>query len=300
MCPFVDEEEEEGYAAQIFQTPKEGVGVRSQFFRNDKKLFLLGGGAVVAALVIISYILYSNSKPINLEELPIISADGTPFKVKPEIAEEVKHQDKIVYDNISGQKRVVQEKIAPPPEGILSIPEINNGESLSAEEKKNIIQAFDDLAPENEYQIEYVKDSSASKRNTSQIKSPGLVIVEEDRPPFKKVEENNAHVVASKQKSSPKGFLAKNRSEHKTILENGLFVQIASVATKSAAEIEYTRILSRNKFLRKHGKKIIKVDFGEKKGIKYRIQVGPFKNKEEADKIISKMKKNGFPAYISK
>ena len=39
---------------------------------------------------------------------------------------------------------------------------------------------------------------------------------------------------------------------------------------------------------------------GPKKGVKYRIQVGPFKNKTEAKKIISAMRDNGCSAYISR
>jgi cell division protein FtsN len=293
MCPFINEDENDD-AMPVISSSEDNVGFRSQFFKNDKKFFLIGGGASAIAFILVAYLIYSNSKPINLEELPVIGADDAPLKVKPEANAQVEHQDKTVYDNISGQQRNIEEKIASPVEEILSIPEADVGESMSEEEKKGIIQAFDDLAPEKEYHIQYVK------RGATRAKSSNLIIAEEEHPPIKKLEEKKPPASTSKSKAQ----LEKSKSElprRNAVASGGRpMVQIASVATKSAAEMEYSRILSRNKFLRGLGKKIVKVDLGEKKGVKYRIQVGPFKNKGEADRIVSEMRKNGFSVYISR
>ncbi|MDR2646329.1 MAG: SPOR domain-containing protein [Holosporaceae bacterium] len=301
MCPFVNEDEnDDDYAIPVTPSPEDSVGFRSQFFKNDKKFFLIGGSASAIAFILVAYLIYSNSKPINLEELPVIGADDAPLKIKPETNAQVEHQDKTVYDNISGQQRKIEEKIASPVEEVLSIPEADVGESMSEEEKKGIIQAFDDLAPEKEYRIQYVK------KGVTRAKSSDLIIAEEEnRPPIKKLEEKiSLTTSASKSKAQQKNLLGKNKSDlsRRNAVASGdeSMVQIASVATKSAAEMEYSRILSRNKFLRGLGKKIVKVDLGEKKGVKYRIQVGPFKNKGEADRIVSEMRKNGFSAYISR
>jgi cell division protein FtsN len=294
MCPFVNEDEnDEDYAMPVTPLSEGNVGFRSQFFKNDKKFFLIGGGASAIAFILVAYLIYSNSRPINLEELPVIGADEAPLKVKPEANAQVEHQDKTVYDNISGQQRKIEEKITSSVEEVLSIPEADVGESMSEEEKKDIIQAFDDLAPEREYQIQYVKKGAA------RAKSSNLIIAEEERPPIKRLEEKKPFASTSKSKKP----LEENKSDllrRNAVSGGGSMVQIASVATKSAAETEYSRILSRNKFLRGLGKKIVKVDLGEKKGVKYRIQVGPFKNKGEADRIVSEMRKNGFSAYISR
>ncbi|MDR1982579.1 MAG: SPOR domain-containing protein [Holosporaceae bacterium] len=302
MCPFLDDEDD--YPIDIPKTSETKRNFRSNFFKNDRSFFIIGGGASVVAFCIVAFIIYYNSRPIDLEELPIISADSTPFKIKPPASEQVKHQDKTVYDNISGDKRKVEEKIAQPPEEILSIPEVEVGESLSDEEKQNIIKAFDDLAPQKEYKINYVK------QGVSKIKSDNLVVVENEyRPPINKIEEKNKveeikpSLVAKKQKQRLKDVVEK--TSNTADVESGnrsseLMVQIASVTTKSAAEAEYRRILLKNKFLKGWGKKIFKIDLGESKGIRYRIQVGPFKTREEANKVVSLMGKSGFSAYISK
>jgi cell division protein FtsN len=297
VCPFLDDEDD--YAVDIPETSTTKRNFRSSFFKNDRIFFLMGGGAFIVTFFVVAFIMYYNSKPIDLEELPIISADGTPFKIKPLTNEQVKHQDKTVYDNISGDKRKIEEKIAQSPEEILSIPEVEVGESLSDEEKQNIIKAFDDLAPKKEYKINYIKQGRGAK-----IKSDNLIVVEDEyRPPINKVEEaRSAPPAAKKQKQRLKDMVGETSDKISEVnnLNGGLMIQVASVSTKSAAEAEYRRILSKNKFLKGWGKRIFKIDLGETKGIRYRIQVGPFKTKEEANRTVSLMGKNGFSAYISK
>ncbi|MDR0678606.1 MAG: hypothetical protein LBF44_03680, partial [Holosporaceae bacterium] len=276
MCPFLDDEDD--YPIDVSETSETRKNFRSSFFKNDRIFFLMGGGAFIIAFCVVVLVMYYNSRPIDLEELPIISADDTPFKIKPPISEQVKHQDKTVYDNISGDKRKVEEKIAQSPEEILSIPEMEVGESLSDEEKQNIIKAFDDLAPRKEYKINYIKQSAPK------IKSDNLIVVEDDeyRPPINKVDEAKPPLAPKKQKQRLRDIVEKagNNVEKTSINkvrendandERGPMVQVASVTTKFAAEAEYRRILLKNKFLKGYGKKIFKVDLGETKGIRYRI-----------------------------
>jgi cell division septation protein DedD len=295
MCPFLDDDD---YPVEAPKASETSNDFRSKFFRDDKKFFLIGGGASIVAFCTVVYIMYYNSKPIDLEELPVIKADETPFKEKPTANDQVKHQDTTVYDNISGAKRKVEEKIVQPPEEVLSIPEIESGESLSDEEKQNIIKAFDELAPEKEYKINYVK------KDVPKIKTDNLVVIENEyRPPINKIETITPLTPSKKPKQRLKDIMEKNArpADEVTVSRNGgPVVQIASVMTKPAAEAEYNRLASKNPFLKGLGKKIVKVDLGQTKGIRYRIQVGPFKNREDASKIISRMKERGFPAYISK
>ena len=58
----------------------------------------------------------------------------------------------------------------------------------------------------------------------------------------------------------------------------------------SMKENKIRRFMVKNQFLKNKGKKIFKGDLGETKGIRYRIQVGPFRSKEEAKKIIDEQK----------
>lgn len=347
MCPFVEENEEDEIYDAISDSDF-GRGMVSHFFRNDRKYLFIGGTAVAVVLIAIIGIVSSSISPVNIDELPVIQAEKTPIKEKPLANNQVKHQDKTVYDNISGNHRQVVEKIADKPETVLSIPEIDVSESLSAEDKKTIIQAFDDLAPEKEYKINYIEehlktDKSIGQENydsltatenatlrklknksklsakekkqlaalTNKISSSyksGISVEETALPPINTAVNSSVGGKATKKKKRHrlKDLVADRTTKQKlaegvTRSRRGtVMVQIASVGTKASAESEYNRLVRKNPFLKGKGKKIYKVDLGSNKGTKYRIQVGPFKNKTEAKKIVSAMRDNGCAAYISK
>jgi hypothetical protein len=197
MSPFLDEEDGENvdfdtYPLEPGRSTIDSAGasddierITSSFFKDDRRFFIVGGIASVATFLVVAYVMYNNSRPIDMDDLPLIRADISPIKVKPvENNAQISHQDKVVYDNISGddKRAKVVEKTLPQPEEILSISEMEAGETLSEEEKKNIIQAFDDLAPEKEYKINYVKAGDA--KQTAVTKSRNMKIVE-DNPPLK-------------------------------------------------------------------------------------------------------------------
>ncbi len=336
MCPFIEDNEEDIiYDADSEQ--KFDGGMVSQFFQNDRKYLIIGGTAVAIVLIAMIGIIRSSMTPVNIEELPIIRAETTPVKEKPEKNNQVNHQDKVVYDNISGDHRKVVEKVASKPEEVLSIPEMDVSESLSAEDKQTIIQAFDNLAPEKEFKINYVEKHppinsklvqenyssltnaenetlrklKSKKELSEQEKTELSYLTQKIGDSYKSGKDLAANTSAPNQKAKKKRHslkdiiatkikkekLAKDVSRSK---RGTIMVQIASVSSKAAAEREYKRLVSLNRFLQGKGKKIYKVDLGPEKGVKYRIQVGPFKNKTEANKIISAMRDNGCAAYISK
>ena len=305
MCPFLDDEDFEEYEEIIDGAEKE-VQRKTSFLRDDKKFFIIGGSASVIAFCSVAYFLYSNSKPIDLEDLPIIQADPTPIKVKPQKNTQVNHQDKIVYDNISGDKRKKEEEhVIAQPEEVLSISEMDSDGVLSEEEKQKIINAFDELAPEKEYKINYIKDGTKENSNHRVVESGNVKIVEEKSlPPINRVESkerNNATTNNNVKDKKHKAKLADLVDQKASSAKVGtVMVQIASLPTKGGAEVEYKRIANKNKFIRNYGKKIYKVDLGRAKGSTYRIQIGPFKNNAEAQKVVSALKSNGCFAYISR
>ncbi len=338
MCPFVEDNEEDIiYDADSEQ--KFDGGMVSQFFQNDRKYLIIGGTAVAIVLIAMIGIICSSMTPVNIEELPIIRAETTPIKEKPEKNNQVRHQDKVVYDNISGDHRKVIEKVAGKPEEVLSIPEMDVSESLSAEDKQTIIQAFDNLAPEKEFRINYVEKhpsinsklvqenytslTNAENETLRKLKSKKELSEQEKtelsyltqkisnsyKSGIKKdiaANPSASNQKAKKKRHSLKDVIATKIKKEKLAKDvsrarrGTIMVQIASVSSKAAAEREYKRLISLNRFLQGKGKKIYKVDLGPEKGVKYRIQVGPFKNKTEANKIISAMRDNGCAAYISR
>jgi cell division protein FtsN len=305
MSPFLDEEDDDivSYPPEEKREIKQingNDGGRFSFPRDDKNLFIIGGGASMAAFCAVAYFMYSSSKPIDLDELPIIKADSSQLKVQPaDNNTNVSHQVTGVYDNISGDKREsVVTRTIPQPEEVLSINEMESDGSLSEEEKRNIIKAFDELAVEKEYKINYVKTGGGSSTN-----SP----LDDAAPPIKRIDDDGARKDVAKKRRHGLGNLvniAKDADDGAATTAaaavGSVMVQVASVPTKSGAEAEYKRILAKNQILRGVGKKVFKVDLGKNKGTTYRIQVGPFKNKADALKVVSSMRNSGFSAYISR
>lgn len=304
MCPFLDDEDFEE-CEEIIDVAEKEVQQKTAFFREDKKFFIIGGVASVIAFCSVAYFLYSNSKPIDLEDLPIIQADPTPIKVKPQNNTQISHQDKIVYDNISGDKRKKEEEhVIAQPEEVLSISEMDSDGVLSEEEKQKIINAFDELAPEKEYKINYVKNGAKENNNRRVVESENVKIVkEESLPPINRVgpkDDSATNNGKNKKHKTKLADLIEQKLPSASSKTGTVMVQIASLPTKNGAEVEYKRIANKNKFIKNYGKKIYKVDLGRAKGSTYRIQVGPFKNNAEAQKVVSALKNNGCFAYISK
>lgn len=334
MCPFVEDEDivsSEPYPQSTFA--RESM---AGFFKDDKKYIFVGATAVGIVLIAAVYLTHFSMTPVNIDELPVIQAEKLPIKQKPKSVQQVEHMDKLVYDNVSGDHRKIEEKIAPQPENVVNIPELDVAESLSVEEKQNILQAFDELADEKEYKINYVQKHAQNKI----AEPPAKGLSAEENKTLQRLK--NKKKLSSKEKTQLSNLMTKVANSHKsevpvdkalpplkqvgdkpkkqrlkdlisvktkkvqdaenaTVSKRGeVMVQIASLPTKSSAESEYKRLLRKNSFLNGKGKKIVTVDLGEGKGIRYRVQVGPFSNKNEAKKVISALRDNGCSAYISR
>ena len=356
MTPFLSEEEYnfdneiDGCVVENEeQTPsKYSRLLESGFLKDDGKFFVLGGVAAFFVFCIITYVMYFNSKPVDVEDLPTIQADMTPYKIKPEINNQVNHQDKIVYDNISGDRRAVKrEHIVPSPEEIMTLPEPEN-EHIEAEDTlPSNIEQINANEPKNKKILinEIISEEKSPKSNVSAVND--LVVVENAElaePPIKKIEipttrSEKKQEIQEHPHQTIKDFINGSRDELKNKLKKkiqeensvkkenktedklenknantvkqdsaaqilpakgNIMIQMAIVRTKAAAEAEYKRIANKNKFLKRVGKKIAKVDLGKKKGIRYKIQAGPYKTVSEAKKAVKLMKENGFTAYIAK
>ena len=324
MCPFLSEEdydfdnEIDGCVVEPKEINQYHRLIDANFLKDDRKFFILGGAAAFFIFFIITYVMYFNSKPIDIEDLPLIQADTTPFKVKPEINNQVNHQDKIVYDNISGDKRGIEtEKVAPSPEEIMTLPEADSDTEIE-DLSNSSMQRIDAEAPK-ETQVKAVN-------NVSQVDN--LFIIENLDPPIKKIETDtpkqrrkikdlidekkpikeqkikshsetkikSAHLVFNGDKLAKSAQLPREL----VVKKGNVMIQMAIVKTKAGAEAEYKRIVNKNKFLKNVGKKISKVDLGKKRGIRYKIQAGPYRTVAEAKKAVKMMRDNGFPVYIAK
>ncbi len=216
---------------------------------------------LIALIVVIWYLMSPARRSFyNPNELALIRADETPYKVKAQDQgiPGVKHQDKLVYSRIRGDQN------NPPVEHILPDPE-------------------PPLVP--------VKDVSPSVKMVEQY-TPNDVDFDKSGEPTLTEEPMKE---AAKPISSIEDLIDDTPEEkpisEKKVVKGNIFIQLASLKSFDLAESEWSRISKKHKdILANFEPTIQKVDLGADQGIYYRLRTGPFESKEEAKKACSRLK----------
>lgn len=240
------------------------------------------------------------------QEIPIIRADISPMKVRPENPGglQVPDRDKLVYNRIqngsgTSQERAAVERLLPPPETLLPRPQ--------APEPKTSEAATAITPQANIAQTPKVSDVAAAVKPTPAPAPPPVPAV--SSPATKSL-----NSLASQQPQSGPTRLAKNTAPTPTVQptppvtspssqnsaavqtqsaassgpvsppSNNVYrVQLAAARSPEAARTEWDRLRRKNlDILGDLGLAITKVDLGSSKGIFYRLRVGPLKDEAEA------------------
>lgn len=353
MCPFIDEDnflDDSPYDHKENNSVHKNA-ISSYLLQEDKRFFVIGAAVSVIVFFIAIYMIYSNSKPVDLEELPVISADNTPIKVKPDHNDAVKHQDKVIYDNVSGNERKAPEHIVELPKNINNVEEelsdseeeeasslrskttANNTPSMKQElddnndevEAKNIKEKNYEKILKNSEAATPEKPIAAVKKSTNSVaktSSESIFVQENEREAQERDEqldleqnedsaasESHEDTVAQKKRAQIRAKKEKNKlaaeklSVRKRIAKSrtgSVMIQAGLLKTKIGAEKEYNRLVKKNDCLQGTGKKVVKVDLGKPRGVMYRLQIGPFKTKSDAKKVVATLKKRGFVTHLAK
>jgi hypothetical protein len=199
------------------------------------------------------YLISPSSQFYNKADLPLIRADQTPYKIKPENQDipSVKHQDKLVYGRIrADQNDPVVEHILPDPEAPL--PEIKDNHT-----PVKMVEQYLPNDGDPEKGIESLEDEPVK-----------------DIPSFTSIEDLIDEIPEEDEK--PTGGIGKNQT----------FIQLGSFKSYDMAELEWKRLLKKYpKDLSQLEPIIQKVDLGEERGIYYRLRTGPFDNIEKANEV---------------
>lgn len=207
---------------------------------------------LIGVIIGVWYLLPSKQQVINTNELPLIQAEATPYKVKVEdqSVPGVKHQDKLVYGRIRNDHN------GPSVEHILPDPETPQAPPKEAPPP---IQMVEEYAPTDMDLEKKALDSSNEDKTDKTPSVPSIssieALIEEDVPLQKPIPKQKGKV----------------------------FIQLASLKSYDLAESEAARIAKKHKdLLQEYSFTIQKVDQGAEKGIYYRIKTGPFENGEKA------------------
>lgn len=112
---------------------------------KDKKLIFIGLGTSILFLASALIYFLTREKTVDIEELPVIKADYQPIKERIEMPNSVPYEDKKIYTYITAADNCETPKLKEEPAAI-SIKEVNKSKLTDAD-KKMILKAFEDLAP---------------------------------------------------------------------------------------------------------------------------------------------------------
>ncbi|WP_120496481.1 SPOR domain-containing protein [Kiloniella sp. EL199] len=287
-----------------------------------KKLVPIGLGLIAVAVVgggIL--IMLGDNKPSNNipDAIPLIEAETTPEKTKPESPGGmiIPHQDKLVLNNDSGTSANAQvEKLLPPPEipqpPKAPEPEVDNTAETVAQSSASETQA-QITATEDTAQQSAKKEAEAAKIEEQSLANTG------EGSTIPKVPELNASEVESVLAPQSEAEVAKKAETSKapepTVSEptsttakkvepkeaaptavaqkpaSGQYVlQLASLKSKDGAMTEWKNMQRKLSDLLGSKQPIIEKASISGVGVRYRLQTGPFDNKQAASDFCSKLK----------
>jgi cell division protein FtsN len=218
---------------------------------------------------------------------PIISADNTPVKMKPEDpgGMDIPNQDKQVFNVLqSGDAPEKVEKLMPPPEDAIKdepteTAAVSDTEKAADESKlETLIEKATKDAPAAESAAsDTTEKADSADKAPEPVKKPE-VIVEKVAP---KVEEKKVEVAAA---PAPKKV-----AEPKT--SGPLYrVQVGSFRSSDAAEKQWSMLSSKHKSLLSGlSYRVQDVDVKDK-GTYYRLQLGAYGSRDSANKLCSDLK----------
>ncbi len=254
-------------------------------------LRLLGvfGGLIVLGAVAGWYFLGDSFGDAGSGKVPLVEAQEGPIKVKPDApgGMEVPNRDKLVYNRLrSGDVEPRVEHLLPPPEEPLerpvpdaAVPSASEVGAAELPEQPAIASALDEPAPESK--IESLPDPVAVVSPPSEATPPTVEPAPEATP--KSETPASDLVIARKPEPSvaPKPAIDPAKAYK---------VQLAAARTRSLAKSEFKRLQKAHPDLLGNLElSVMRVDLG-KKGIFYRVRVGPFADEAAARKLCADLK----------
>ena len=298
LSQFLDEEDRNNLDG-LFDEEEDG---------NLKKIlyssivFLAVGGFSVLAW----YAYQFGSRPVDVDQLKLIRADETPYKVKPENpgGMEVPYMDKVVYDSISGKENTPAkvERILPSPEEPV---DLKNSRYNAVVEKAK--QATSDTRiAKNNIKQDKVKQESHAAATEDTLPKPAVpdkktnqsITLASNKEVKKLLAPENALTPVSKQDLKPVPVGSKMRNEVVKApqkMDARYRIQLGAYRSEQVAVTDWKQL--QKKFpedLTKLDYYIERKDLGTK-GVFYRLQAGPLESSASARLVCKKLidKKQG-------
>lgn len=293
-----DRDEINDFHQRVADRNIQSINDREEEIEHAKNGFI---GMLAGILVggIIGWIFLGPTTDANKEHsIPVIRRPLIPFKVQPNDpgGMEIDNQDRNIYhivDNTSKEikevnirqtpdiPKLVVEKTTPTPSDIDSLVEnIDKDLSLNNEDIK--------LEETEENKVEIAKNELSEINTNSKEK---IVIPTKIKQIDVAVQDSVNSVVSEVKEvvSKPENKVVKKEEIKST--KGTWYAQIIASSSRSSVEKLWRELSSKHSFLKEHYHEIEEITAGNKSTL-YRLKVGAFKTRKEAETLSSKLKEN--------
>lgn len=301
---FSNNEKEDDYLSEFRQKvatqQQEDIAERQSELQRSRNGFIGTLAGIVLAGVVSWVLLLPRFADNNPSEIPVIRRPITPVKIQPNEpgGMEILDQDKSVY-NLVEKKEIAPEKI----ESILPEPEAPKMPTIVpepekpavAEEAKPVVVDMPEektdtlpIKPLNEH-IEAASSTSGKKINIPE-KLPEIKVEIKKAEPAAEVKADVKP--AAKAESKPEEKAAPKPEAAKAITSGAWQVQLIASASQKAAEDSWKNLSAKYSALKNlpHEIDASRNDAG---AMLYRLRVGAFADKAEAEKVCNEIKQAG-------
>lgn len=273
---------------------------------NSRSLFVGALAGLIMAGVVGWFVLAPRYQNNNPEDVPIIARPQGPVKIQPAEPGDVEFaaQERTVYDII--EKRPAEEEN----DKIVTSAEEPNAKGIEQLVEKAAAQAMEDSKKETlakaEANVEKAKTDVAEEKTKleakaeeaqKEVKLEVAEVAQEVKVEEVKTGSESAKEELPEKKVEEKAKLAETSAT--TIKEGNWQVQLMSSPNKSAVEKSWTTTQNKYSVLKGLPYEIEKADLGAK-GVYYRLKVGSFANKGDADNLCAQLKKSGGSCFVAK
>ena len=233
---------------------------------------------------------------------PLIKADTNPIRIKPVTpgGMKVPHQDKTVYERLTGETKPTEaEKLLPPPENVIEKPLAIVRDAVSRDAAGETPTPVASKAPASKETV-VVETAKAPEPAPPAVPQPPQTKQPEPKPEVKQaVKPEPATKTAAKPAVKPTPLVEKKATAPITRATDYL-IQIGAYRTPKAAQAGWKRLVSDNKALLGSLKPIVvRVDLGTR-GIYHRLRAGPVDGADAAKALCARLKQRKVGCLVIK
>jgi hypothetical protein len=276
---------------------------------------------VVAAVAILYVVFQQGVRKGGRNAPPVIIAESGPEKIKPEDPGglDVPHQDKLVFDRVSGETSQRVEKLLPEPEEPIDLSGLrtSQGEEPAAEDLMDPV----DVQPADAEPVAQPPATSPeadvipTRKPVEQVADTrSSVVAEIDAPQESAVikeAQNIGELIESLPQETVEEFgsgvaemdtaaVSRASGNIPSATSGAYVVQVSSVKGAELASKDWEKMLNKYGDLLKSLRPDIQMaDLGSK-GVYYRLRIGPFDTKEGATRLCNSLKARGQDCLVRK